>query len=174
MAIDLRVHRPKMCKRVAMKRIASEMIRLVAKPHVILSFAVCICSAAGCGVKDDVLEFAPVEGTLKIKGEPAANVMVNFMPDKSSGPNCPTSSGITDEEGKFTLATTDGRDGAVVGTGRVTLIDMNNPPRPGEEAGGEPFQPRKYPIPPSATIPSANGLSMKVSDGGVPVEINVP
>src|SRR5262249_40201826 len=75
----------------------------------------------------------PVEGTLKMNGKPLANVQVEFLPEA----NGPRSVGVTDPEGKYQLTTDDNRPGALVGTHRVVLNDLqiydDKPLAPGEK-----------------------------------------
>jgi hypothetical protein len=82
-----------------------------------LAVATVLTLAVGCGDKAAVV---PVEGTLKMKGKPLANVKVDFLPE-SAGPR---SSGVTDSNGRYTLTCDDGRPGAVVGMHRVVAVDL--------------------------------------------------
>src|SRR5262245_35767370 len=79
--------------------------------------------AAGCG--GDRAKLVPAEGVLKINGQPAANVAIQFMSDVVKGNKGPTSVGTTDKEGKFRLKTNDGKDGAVPGPHNVVLTDLD-------------------------------------------------
>jgi hypothetical protein len=72
---------------------------------------------AGCSRRAPV---APVEGTLKMKGKPLANVKLDFLSEVSG----PRSSGVTDSNGRYTLTCDDGRPGAVVGPHRVVAVDL--------------------------------------------------
>src|SRR5262252_2054040 len=66
-------------------------------------------------------EFAQVTGTLKANGKPLENVQVEFWPEVTGR----RSIGVTDKDGKFSLATDDGaRQGAVVGSHKVVLVDL--------------------------------------------------
>lgn len=71
----------------------------------------------GCGEKLEVVE---VTGTVKVKGKPLDMIHVEFWPD-----NGPRSWGVTDENGKFTLAldSEEPRTGAVPGNHKVMLKD---------------------------------------------------
>jgi hypothetical protein len=55
-----------------------------------------------------------VTGTATHNGKPVPNVAVHFMPE-----NGLRSVALTDNEGKFTLVHSDGREGALVGTHKV-------------------------------------------------------
>ena len=85
--------------------------------------AVCLAglmAAAGCARGP---EFAEVEGTLSQGGKPLKNVRVEYWPE-SDGPK---SSGVTDDQGRYTLKTEDGRTpGAVVGPHKVILKDLDH------------------------------------------------
>jgi hypothetical protein len=83
----------------------------------ILAMGTVFTLAAGCGGKTAVV---PVEGTLKMKGKPLANVKVDFLPENAG----PRSSGVTDSNGRYTLTCDDGRPGAVVGMHRVVAVDL--------------------------------------------------
>jgi hypothetical protein len=75
--------------------------------------------AAGCARGP---EFAEVEGTLSRGGNPLKNVRVEFWPEVDG----PKSSGVTDDQGRYTLKTEDGRNlGAMVGPHRVVLKDLD-------------------------------------------------
>src|SRR5262245_21223085 len=75
--------------------------------------------AAGCSRGPT---FAEVTGVLKAGGRPLENVQVEFWPEVSGQ----RSRGVTDKEGRFTLTSDDGkRHGAVVGSHKVVLIDLN-------------------------------------------------
>ena len=76
----------------------------------------------GCGGT----ELAPVSGTLKINGEPAAEVEVTYHPDPNSGNSGKFARAVTNEKGEFTLVYQDGNleKGVPVGTCLVTLRDL--------------------------------------------------
>ena len=75
--------------------------------------------ASGCG---DGFQFAEVEGTVTKNGTPLKNVRVEFWPQG----NGPKSTAVTDEQGRYTLKTEDGRTtGAVVGSHTIVLKDLD-------------------------------------------------
>lgn len=94
---------------------------------------------AGCGSEEVVL--VPVAGVVKIDGEPAADIMVQFVPEViDEKVVAPTSQGLSNAEGKFELFTLQNEKGAIEGPHRVSLIDIHeervpqgqvaeNPPR---------------------------------------------
>ncbi len=84
-----------------------------------------LLALAGCGPAAPTL--VPVTGRLMMGGKPLGNVQVDFHPDPDAGIAGPSSSAITDAEGKFTLicTTPDRKPGAVVGKHRVILTDLD-------------------------------------------------
>lgn len=73
---------------------------------------------AGCG-GDDRLNLAKAGGSVTWKGAPLSGATVTFIPEKG-----PVATGITDDEGKFTLST-GGRAGAVVGPCKVSITVLS-------------------------------------------------
>lgn len=77
-----------------------------------------LLAAIGCGGPAIV----EVTGTVKLNGKALDKIQVQFCPEQPG----PRSMGMTDESGRFTLKTDDGqRDGAMVGSHRVVLIDTS-------------------------------------------------
>ena len=75
-------------------------------------------AATGCG---GGLSFAVVEGTVKVNGQPVDKIQVEFWPAGDG----PRSIGVTDANGRYTLASDDGsKPGAVVGRHKVVLRDV--------------------------------------------------
>lgn len=83
---------------------------------------------AGCGGRE-LPELAPVEGTVKLDGQPAPNVQVTFLPDGGGRP----STGTTDDQGHYELTYVAGESGARVGRNKVevTMIWPDGEPTPG-------------------------------------------
>jgi hypothetical protein len=79
--------------------------------------------ANGCG--KSLSQNEQVEGTVKMDGVPLANVAVQFMPDdpKTQGPS---SYGVTDDKGHFTLACENKKPGAVIGKHNVVVLAGRN------------------------------------------------
>ncbi|MBY0458539.1 MAG: DUF4198 domain-containing protein [Gemmataceae bacterium] len=75
----------------------------------------------GCG---DGSKYVPVSGTVKVNGKPYANAAVFFQPvgDKNNPNPGRGSSGVTDANGRFTLKTSEGVSGAVVGTHQIKIL----------------------------------------------------
>ncbi len=74
--------------------------------------------STGCGKG---YELAPVSGRVEMNGHPLAHALVTFGP--IADPNLPSSSGYTDEEGKFTMTVNDSSKspGAVIGENHVSI-----------------------------------------------------
>jgi hypothetical protein len=89
----------------------------------LLVLGILLAAVTGCGGSGPT--FAEVEGVVKFKGKPLANVVVEFLPDPEKGTTGPKSSGYTNDEGRFTLRADTGQSGAVVGWHRVVLVDPN-------------------------------------------------
>ena len=91
------------------------MTRLTA---LVASFGLSVLGA-GCGGGP---EFAEVEGKVTKGGAPLKNVRVEFWPTADG----PKSTAVTDDQGRYTLRTEDGRTvGAIVGTHTVVLKDLD-------------------------------------------------
>lgn len=79
---------------------------------------IALLSLFGCG--SQTTGTAIVEGTVTKNGEPLKGIMVEFWPDAGGM----RSFGETNSEGRFSLATYDGKKtGALLGLHRVVLID---------------------------------------------------
>ena len=74
----------------------------------------------GCG---DGPKYVPVSGTVKLNGKPYPNAAVFFQPVGGKDNQNPGrgSAGITDENGKFVLKTTEGVNGAVIGSHQIKI-----------------------------------------------------
>ena len=96
-------------------------------------------------------ELAPVSGSVSMDGEPLAGVQVNFFPQATAEESAgPFSSATTDENGRFTLKSRYGDDGAVIGLHQVSIKY--------EDSDGKISIPEKY------TVNSE--LSFSVPEGG--------
>jgi hypothetical protein len=69
-----------------------------------------------------------VSGVILLNGKPMPDAIVQFVPEQDKNTDGPTSSGTTDEEGRFRLKGDDkyGKDGAVVGFHRVVVQDKRS------------------------------------------------
>ena len=76
-------------------------------------------SLVGCGNS----RYVPVSGVVTVNGKAYRNAYVQFQPMATAENPTPGrgSSGHTDENGRFTLKTDDGHDGAVIGKHRVRI-----------------------------------------------------
>ncbi len=78
---------------------------------------------AGCSSNEPTL--AEVSGQLKMNNKPLGNVKVTFHPDPDKGTRGAGSSGVTDKDGNFTLKFAEGKSGAIVGSHRIVLEDLD-------------------------------------------------
>ncbi|QDV49864.1 DUF4198 domain-containing protein [Gimesia fumaroli] len=91
----------------------------------------------GCGGNSEI-PVVPVSGQITLDGQPLADVSISFVPqaESVSSPDVgPGSMAKTDSEGRFTLITVDGRDGAVVASHIIRIVpaidDSSTPDDPG-------------------------------------------
>jgi hypothetical protein len=123
-------------------------------------------TAPGCGKPYKV---AQVDGTLTIAGRPANKIHVQFLPISQDGTKLPISNADTDAQGKFALEMREGNDtvsGAVVGTSRVALSDMQF-----AEANGRGVQ---FRLKPEYTLPGSTPFRQEVTSGKQTIEIKLP
>jgi len=131
----------------------------------LFGLALLLCLSTGC-FRGGNYELVPVEGVVTINGEPAENIMVQFMPNALEETEGPTSEAITGPDGKFVLKTVDQREGAVVGRHVVVLFDMEEDrPAQGEPLEHEPRISSRYNT-------AAGGIKVEVKPGE-PVNINI-
>src|SRR5688572_4283588 len=82
-------------------------------------------TTAGCGKNPHRL--APVSGKVTMDGNPLANATVAFLPDTKPGAMpSPTSRGETDQNGRYTLTSSEDKPGAVVGMSKVRISTMKS------------------------------------------------
>ena len=93
---------------------------IVAMRHFVPSL-VLITSMIGCG-SDASVDTVPVSGLVTMDGQPLVNAAVMFQLTSDTETTAPTSVGITDDEGRYSLkvSITD-TPGAVVGEHRVSV-----------------------------------------------------
>jgi hypothetical protein len=131
----------------------TSMIRML-KPGFVTLLLIAV-TLAGCS-RQPAYKLVPAKGVVKIKGKPAANIMINSMPDIMAGNNGPTSNAVTNINGEFELKTNDQKSGAVAGRHIITLFDMDEErPEQGTQATKPPRIDSKY----------------STAAGGVPYEI---
>lgn len=130
------------------------------------TIVVLVAGAVGCRPPEAKLVSA--EGIVTIKGRPAADIMLQFVPDPQEGALRPTSFAVSDADGRFRLRTYDGKEGAVEGEHTVVLSDtLEERPAQGENATRPPRIDSKF-----GTV--AGGIRREVSDGGDPIAVEVP
>jgi hypothetical protein len=93
---------------------------IVLMRHLLLSL-VLATATTGCGGKSSV-ETVPVSGLITMDGDPLVNAAVMFQLTSDTEVTAPTSAGITDDEGRYTLKVSiSDTTGAVVGEHRVSV-----------------------------------------------------
>jgi len=101
--------------------------------------AAAIVTAAGC---TQSIKSVPVSGRVTLKGQPLADVAVNFSP-VTGGDNAYAAYGKTDKEGRYKLRLVEnGQPGATAGKNRVTLNESTGA---AESDGGSPAVVLKLP-----------------------------
>jgi hypothetical protein len=126
---------------------------------------VCCGIATGCGKP---LKLVPASGSVEIGGQPAAGIMVQFLPEAVDGEQRPSSFATTEEDGRFALVTQDGKPGAVEGSHTVILVDtLEERPEQGNPMTRPPRLDSRY-----ATF--MGGLKATVTEGGEPIVLEVP
>jgi hypothetical protein len=147
------------------------MLSLPVRPAsraVLGAFVVGAAALCGCSKAPPPLQYAPAEGVVTIGGKPAAGILVQFMPQVALNAPGPTSTGQTDDNGKFKLISTDGKDGALVGKHKVILADMQEerPPQ-GKPVTKPPRIPTHYMIPgpntPEVTVEAENNKPFEIA-----------
>jgi hypothetical protein len=120
-----------------------------------------IATFVGCGATS--YEAVPVSGTVMVGGKPAANVFVQFEPAAKSGDDIPSSTAITDAQGKYELKVSapNGEQGAVVGEHVVRFAPA------GDEAKAAMEGPQSYSRPTVRLPREATGGDMRYT---VPAE----
>jgi hypothetical protein len=128
--------------------------------------AVLIVLASGCGGGKATPTIVPVEGVVRIDGQPLQKVRVRFLPEGEYGPDF-TASGVTDEVGHFTL-TCKSQPGACTGENQVLILETPPPALP-RDAQGHPHAEAYYeklggrPVPPEYANVVSSPLKMTVT-----------
>jgi hypothetical protein len=120
---------------------------------------------AGCGGPNH--EFTEVQGTVTLGGKPLPGVKVAFYPD-SEDAEMPYASGLTNENGIYTLARPDGKPGALVGRNVVVVM---RPPR--DRNPDAPPPPQGPAVPVVYSQAAETPLVVEVKAGG-PQTIDLP
>jgi hypothetical protein len=126
----------------------------------------------GCGGKGG--PELPVSGIVTLDGQPVANAMVRFMPDKDTDPSS-TGFGQTGSDGKFVITGGQGKKGLVAGRYKVTVnkaaqIDLKSDEGAGAVVGGPET---KDELPAIYSSPAQTILSYSVTGDGKPIEIQL-
>ena len=90
--------------------------------------AVACLALAGCGDKP---KYVSVSGGVKVDGKPYKGAVVAFQPYAAAGKADAAgvgSTGLTDENGKYTLTATDGNAGAIPGGHKVRIQTKRDNP----------------------------------------------
>jgi hypothetical protein len=136
------------------------VMQLFLRVSVLLSVGIV---ASGCGGN---AKTSPVTGRVTYKDKPVAKASVSFTPVEGA---TPAASGVTDEDGRFTLSTFGIDDGALPGNYQVAIIARgpDRPPRPGEMGSGMPGEkmPGEPVIPTKYFAPDSSGLTYEVKRG---------
>jgi hypothetical protein len=146
-------------------------------------------AAGGCQRAE--FAFYPVEGTVTRGGRPLPNIQVVFLADPDAGTVGPRAIGKTDAAGRYRLRTDQGDDGAVAGTHRVVVLDLDaraqhsrpvrgaqrnevarGAPEDAQRLGDEPkATPR---VPPGYRSVSQTPLRAKVGPGPQTLDFEIP
>ena len=113
-----------------------------------------------CGCSGSSSNFGTVEGTVTLDGKPLSGVSVMFYPESGDR----SSTGETDENGKYSLRHTRKIDGAVIGKHRVT-ISTNDLADIYEDGGAEVTTKKRKTLPRKYTDQNQSGLSGTVESG---------
>jgi hypothetical protein len=107
---------------------------------------------------------------VRVNGQPAKKVAVEFHPDATRGAGGPSSRGETDDQGRYTLTFATGDrsgDGAVVGWHKVVLSDLQL--AASETGRGVPIR-----FGPEFGVVTTTPLQFEVKSGPQTIDIDVP
>jgi len=136
---------------------------------VLAAAALAALPAAGCSKARTIV---PVSGTVKLNGKPYKNAVVSFQPlgDKDNPNPGRGSSGVTDENGRYTLIYDGEKPGALTGMHRIRIatnlgaLKSSDWTGPGEDPG--PVDPRTLQDPIPFTWNERSEVNFTVPDGG--------
>ncbi|HBN77861.1 MAG TPA: hypothetical protein DD473_19035 [Planctomycetaceae bacterium] len=118
----------------------------------------------GCGGASK-LDTVPVTGMVTYNGEPIADASVTFYPEKGRA-----ASGMTDQDGIYTLTTYESGDGAVAGKHKVSISKQEAPPGNSTEE----LENIKAEIPQKYNNAETSGLTADVVAGqDAPIDFNL-
>jgi hypothetical protein len=113
----------------------------------------CLAALAGCGSG-----FVPVEGTVRLDGQPLPGAQVMFVPRSGGRP----ATGKTDTAGQFQLTTDAPNDGALPGEYDVAVTAVAVSYAASAE-GGEQTEKVRWIAPQRYSVPATSGLTAKIS-----------
>ena len=127
--------------------------------------AACLALAAlsaGCGPGRKSVY--PVRGEVLVEGRPPVHALVTFHPVAGDGREAIHPTGSVDDQGRFTLTSYAGGDGAPEGEYRVTVAWFLSSGRPGDDGPPVNYLPGRY------AGPDTTPLRAVVRKGGVDLE----
>jgi hypothetical protein len=144
---------------------------LISHPSALIVNCICVAVVlAGCN-RGPKVEFANVQGVVRVNGQPQGGAMVQFSPDREKGNGLPAfANGTSDEQGKYTLKYSYEEkigDGAPVGWHRVTIIDTTVGVTP------QGHEPRPSAIPMAYGTPATTPLLVEVKPGENSIDLEV-
>ena len=126
-----------------------------------------VCLGAGCliGCADerDLPKLGIVSGTVMMAGQPLPNVVVNFSPTQAGRP----SSGVTDENGYYSLLHLRDASGALIGEHVVTVVRISTE----EDYGSSAEELAELALPAAA---SDGKMIKEVIAGNNTIDIDIP
>ena len=145
--------------------------------HRLALIVICL-TVTGCGgAPADAPELHPASGVVTYNGEPLANAMVTLI----SGSGGKVAAGKSDASGTFILMT-NGEDGAVKGTHKVTVSVLPaSADGPAPEVGSEEYEkmmtegaePAKSPIPEKYSDAGTSGLTAAIVAGPNQIKVEL-
>jgi hypothetical protein len=115
----------------------------------------------GCGRDPDLLPAVPAAGTVTLDGKPLSKGTIHFHPEKGR----PASGAIND--GRFSLTTYEGDDGAVAGKHKVAVEATEaEAPETNKRQPRNPVDTNKYLVPKKYAEMETSGVEVVVPPGG--------
>ena len=133
--------------------------------------ALAMCAfLAGCGSSN----LAEVSGRVMLRGQPVTHGTIQFFPERSR----PASAEIG-PDGRYTLATFQSGDGALVGTHKVTITSSRSIPIGSHAANVDPEAPgvryrREWDVPSQYAELATSGLTAEVQRGSNVIDFDLP
>jgi hypothetical protein len=143
------------------------LIHTVWMDFCIIAFPVLL--ACGCGSPPSR---GLVTGVVQCKGQKLANVVVTFVPDPDAGQRGPQASGVTNAQGEYALQGEDDQEGAIVGSYRVIVDDLNVYGLP-RSPDGTLLKPAPVRFPAKFSEPLHTPLRKQVQQGSQSIDIEL-